>query len=137
MSDQLEPMSADAGEALRLFLSSMDTIKADTGSRISLSLTGDAPAIRYALLGHVPLGPGAGSSRFQVECWGRGGGVVDDGTASRLARAVIAAVPHLFGVWAGANVAGAAVSNAYTSADVTTGRPRVIVEVVFNHTPAS
>lgn len=132
-----ETLTADAGEALRTFLTAQQVVTGVVGDHVGLGLYSDEPAIRYALLGHTVLGPSAAASRYQVECWGKGGGVVDDGTADRIARAVIAAIPDFLGTWAGAHVAGAAVSNSFTSADATTKRPRIIVEVVFNHTPAS
>jgi hypothetical protein len=130
-----EPLEPDTGEVLRLFLASKAAVTAITGTRIATSLTGTQPAIRYVLLTAVPLGGGAVSAVYQVECWGRGGGQADDGTSDLLARNVISVAADMTGTIGAATVSGGAARRMLRQDDDATGRPRNIVEVAFVATP--
>ena len=136
MSPAPDPLSPDAGEALRTWLRSESEVTAITGTRVGLSLTGSEPAIRYALVtGDNRVGAGVGMVRYQVECWGRGGGAPDDGKSLELARIVMRLTPKFCGVFNGATVAGASARYPTSNPDDTTNRPRHIVEVSFIATP--
>jgi hypothetical protein len=131
------PLSPDTGEMLRLFLGSVTSVTAIAGTRIGLSLTGAQPAIRLHQVAEVPVGDEGGvtEARWTVECWGAGGGAVDDGTSGLLARTVRSALPDFVGVWGGARAAGATPGPVSRQDDPTTGRPRHIVEVAFLASP--
>lgn len=127
-----DPLSADTGECLRLWLRSLTAVAAITSTRIGLTLTGPLPAIRYHSVVDLPAGAGGGATaaRWAVECWGLAD-APDDGTSGLLARTVRASAPDFVGVWGGARVAGAAATNISRQDDPTTGRPRHIVELAF------
>lgn len=136
MSPSPDPLSPDAGEALRAWLGSETEVTAVTGTRIGISLTGSAPAIRYGLItGDNRVGAGVGMVRYQVECWGAGGGAPDDGTSLQLALKVMRLTPKFCGTFAGAKVAGASARYPSANPDTTSNRPRHIVEVSFIATP--
>jgi hypothetical protein len=132
VADALEP---DTGEVLRQFLGSRASVTAITGTRIATSLTGTNPAIRYVLLVATPLGGGAVAATYQVECWGKGAGIPDDGTSDLLARNVISAVSDMAGTIGAATVSGGTARRMLRQDDDATGRPRNIVEVAFVATP--
>lgn len=125
MADQLLP---DVGEQFRLWALSRPAIVAIVGDRISVKLTGVNPSIRYAVASGTVLAPASGDPLLQVECWGTAN-AEDDGTASQLARTVIADLPTFIGSWAGGNVAGADAGYPIDSPDPTTNRPRQIVQI--------
>ena len=131
----IELLAPDGGEALRLAFRAQPTVTAITATRIGLTLTGPDPAIRYALTGTLDHGGGATSPTYQVECWGRGGGVPDDGTSDLLARTVKSVIPSLVGVYGNARVVGASYGSAYRSDDPTSGRPRTILPVTITLQP--
>jgi hypothetical protein len=103
---------------------------------VSTHLQGPDVQIRLAAAGGQ-IGPNPGQSlpRVQVECWGRGGTAgggapVDDGTASQLARTVLADLPTGGVSVSGGVVAGAwADGHPFESDDPSTGRPRWIVQL--------
>jgi hypothetical protein len=135
-SPSTERVAPDAGEALRLALRAQPVITAITGTRVGLTLTGSDPAIRYALLpGGRNHGGGAASARLQVECWGRGNGAPDDGTADDLARTVVSVLTGMVGTYGQARVHGVSADAPYRSDDTTTGRPRAIVGVSITVSP--
>lgn len=132
-----EPKAPDAGEVLRLWLRSLSAITATVGTRVGLSLTGTAPAIRYAQIGPGRnLGGGSISVRYQIECWGAGGGAVDDGTSDNLARTIMSEREGFVGIIGGARVSGADMSYPYRQDDAASGRPRNIVEATFVASPS-
>lgn len=130
-----DPVSPDTGEVLRLFLRSQSLVTGITGTRVATSLTGTSPAIRYVLVSGGNLGGGAVWARYQVECWGWGGGKADDGTSDLLARNVISVAPDMNGMIGGARVSGAAAAYHRRADDAATNRPRNIVEVAFTAAP--
>jgi hypothetical protein len=116
MADALTP---DAVEAVRVFLGSRPSVTAIAGARIGVGLSSPEPSIRLSLTaGDYPL-PGVGAPLVQVECWGRSG--MDDGSASLLARTVVAEV---------SGMPDAAVDGyPFDSPDAATDRARQIVMV--------
>ena len=131
-----DPLTPDAGETLRLWLRSLSSISADVGTRIGLSLTGPAVAIRYAQVGPGDnLGGGGAAYAFQIEAWGAGGGVPDDGTADRVARRIASEAPGFVGIIGGGRVSGASARMPYRADDNDTKRPRSIVELTFVVSP--
>lgn len=136
MADSLIP---DAGEAWRAFAATRPAITALVDDRNSLALSGDEPAIRYALVSGRYDGAGVAAPLLQIECWGAGGGVEDDGTAWNIAAAVVSVAPEIVGgVFAGARVAGVRVSHPFWSPDPVTNRPRYIVELrLLDHAPTT
>lgn len=135
MSVPGERVSPNAGEALRLALRAQPTVTAICGTRIGLTLTGTDPAIRYVLTGGDYYGGGAASARLQVECWGRGGQVPDDGTADNLAATVVSVLTGMVGTYGDARVHGVSAAYPYRSDDATSGRPRAIVNVTITLSP--
>lgn len=130
-----DPLSPDAGEVLRAWLDSITTIESIVGSRIGLSLTGPQPGIRYAQIGPgTNLGGGSVAVTFQIDCWGAGGGAVDDGTSDLVARRITSAAPEFVGIIGGARVSGASASYPYRQDDES-GRPRNIVEITYVVSP--
>jgi hypothetical protein len=127
-----EALSPDTGECLRLWLRSLSAVAAITSTRIGITMTGSAPAIRLLNLNDAEAAPGgATTARWSVECWGTGGGAADDGTSGLLARTVRQYMPEFVGVWNGARVSGGSALRTYRQDDPTTQRPRHIVEVAF------
>lgn len=122
------PLLPDPGEAFRLFASAQPELAALVGTRVSTKLGGAAAAIRYAVLSGA-AGYDEASPGLQVECWGPGG-AGDDGTASRIARTVLAVLPRMRGEYGEGWVAGAvADGHPFDAPDPTTERPRQIVTV--------
>lgn len=135
MADSLIP---DAGEAWRAFAATRPAITNLVGDRNGLVLSGDEPAIRYALVSGRYDGAGVAAPLLQIECWGAGGGLDDDGTAWNIAAAVVSVASEFVGVYAGARVAGVRVSHPFWSPDPVTDRPRYIVELrLLDHAPTT
>lgn len=131
-----EPVGPDTGEVLRLWLRSLTSISSTVGTRISLTLTGSDPAIRYASLGPgTTLGGGAVAVRYQIECWGIGNNTPDTGAANNVARTIVSETPGFVGIIGGARVSGASAASPYESPDPVTNRPRSIVEIAFIASP--
>lgn len=127
-----EPLSPDGGEALRVWLRSLTSIAPTVGTRVGLTLTGTAPAIRYAQIGPgANLSGGAAAYAYQIEVWGPGGNVADDGTTDTVARRIVSETPGFVGIIGSATVNGASARMPYRADDPETARPRSIVEVTF------
>ena len=131
-----DPVAPDTGEVLRLWLRSLTSIQPVVDTRIGLTLTGPAPAIRYASLGPgVNLGGGAVAVRYQIECWGAGGDTPDTGVANNVARTIVSETPGFVGIIGGARVSGASSGAPYERPDPVTNRPRSIVEIAYIASP--
>lgn len=123
MTDQVLP---DPIECVRLWATSRPRITELVETRIGISLSSDQASIRLAVIGgqHAPE---LGDPLLQLECWGAAN-QLDDGSASTIARTVLAEIPTLRGVWAGGRVVGAAVDSwPYASPDPKTSRPRYVL----------
>lgn len=126
-----EPLLPDPGEIFRAWALTREPITAIVGDRVAEELRGDQPAIRYALVTGSDGMPEEDNPQLQVECWGRGAGAPDDGTASLLVRTVRAQVPTLRRFTHGSGyVANAYVSiTPFDSSGPDTNRPRKILQI--------
>lgn len=121
MTDALLP---DVDRIIGEHLRSNALVTALVGTRSSEVLSTTLPAIRYAVTATPKRGPEEWAPTAQVECW-----AVTDAAARRIARAVVAAVASLPGARTTGHVAAAEATNAFSSPDPDTKRPRVIVLV--------
>lgn len=130
MPEQLLP---DPVEQFIAWAATRTAITTIAGDRISINAPGPQPGIRVELVSGTHDQPGVGAPLLQVGCWGRGN-AADDGTASLLARTVVAEIDTFVGEFAGGKVAGADASYPFSSPDPITNRPRHIVQVrVLSH----
>lgn len=125
----------DPLECLRLFLRERPAVTALTGTRISVALDGSNVSIRLSEAGGASS-YADGSPLILVECWGRGGGAVDDGKAGDLARIVAAEVESMRGSYAGGHVAGASMEGGISdSPDPVSKRPRKLLTIRLSTQP--
>lgn len=126
-------VAPDPLEVYRLFLLTCPDVVAITGQRVSVTLSGPEPAVRLAAVGGAPgQYPGHSIPRLQVEAWGHGavrGDPVDDGTASRLARTLVACLPDGEVITAKGTIAAAWVDGLPFASPDPQGRARYIVQV--------
>jgi hypothetical protein len=80
-------------------------------------------------------GPGASTSRVQVNCWGNGNTSVDVLAASDLARVVASVARDLVGSYPDGDIADALPGSIIPAHDPQTGRARFILDLQLNLYP--
>ena len=123
----MELLVPDAGELFRQWATSRPRITALVAGRVSLTLSGAYPALRYALLPGRAGGGWEYLPELQVECWGD---VDGDETALLLARTLRAETEQARGLFPAGYLVGVDVTvEPYSSPDPTTGRARYLLTV--------
>ncbi len=126
----------DGAEALRELLQAVTPLTQLVGTRVGITLQSTEPAIRLTLQGGN-LAYEEGTPLVLVESWGRSN-APDDGSASLIARRLVAAAPSMRGPVTDGVVLGVAVEGGVSSSpDAQTRRPRALMSVRLVVGPAT